>query len=172
MHPLPALLSSPEPTQFQLMISVILPWPWVSGSVFYSPYGDQFCSPCCPAFHYHLPKKQTSTAETTLPLTIFSCRHSLAVIVPQETPPRPPQPLPEPRRHVQPHRCSSEVLVYGFIGTPPRSCHSWACLSPPPPPPCRSAPALAGQPFLPHLPPPSLLNKTTLFAWLFSRNFP
>lgn len=69
LHPLPSLLSSPEFTHFHLMIRVILPWPWVSGSVFYSLALEiDSAFPCCPVFYYHLPEKQTSPSEVTFPI--------------------------------------------------------------------------------------------------------
>lgn len=44
LYPLPPLLSSPELTPSHLQISIIPPWPRVSGSASNSPYGDCSCS--------------------------------------------------------------------------------------------------------------------------------
>lgn len=79
-HPLPPLLSSPELTQSHLQISIITPWPRVSGSASSSPYGD--CS-CCSL----LPCQPLPAAAPCLPGGLPWSRHFCACGSPLPTAP-------------------------------------------------------------------------------------
>lgn len=90
---------------------------------------------------------------------------------PQETLSLPPQPLSQP--HKQLHRCSSEVLIYGFIRRPTPQIMLLLCL-------CVFTPSsilqISSSPGSAAVPTtssdPSLLNKNSLSPWLFSWSYP